>query len=287
MRKRLWLLIAGSALVLAACSDTGGDSLADGTETMPTSGTSGTTAPATGGSADESAASETMAEVQAELDQLSDAISESEAAEELTSAWNTLSTELAASIATMREDGTISREEVESGLENSERRLDELDVEEEVRPAGESLRPHLEQVMTCPPQKSGRSGRNARARGQPSENSHNQRIDRQPTQDERAGGLSAEYHVLGSCDPIRARNEQGDPADVLRELIEGQHEAGHVGGQAERLLRALDERWQRRVRRARAEADRLRAFNELQSIQRGLGVDAEPAARPAGVLQQT
>ena len=88
-----------------------------------------------------------MAEVQAELDQLSDAISESEAAEELTSAWNTLSTELAASIATMREAGTISREEVESGLETFEQRLDELDVEEDVRTAWESLRSHLEQVM--------------------------------------------------------------------------------------------------------------------------------------------
>ncbi|HEU4915824.1 MAG TPA: hypothetical protein VFV13_04600 [Acidimicrobiia bacterium] len=139
MRKRLWLLIAGSALVLAACS--GGEGSTDGTETMPTSGT---TAPASGGTADQTDA---MAEFQAELDQLSDAISESEAAEELSSAWDTLNAELAASIATMREDGTIAREEIESELEDFEQRLDDLDVEENVRTAWESLRSHLEQLM--------------------------------------------------------------------------------------------------------------------------------------------
>jgi gas vesicle protein len=89
-----------------------------------------------------------MAEFQAEIDELSDAISESEAAQELSSAWDTLNAELAASVATMREDGTIAREEIESGLEDFEQQLDDLEVEENVRIAWESLRSHVEALMS-------------------------------------------------------------------------------------------------------------------------------------------
>lgn len=150
MRKRILLLALMGTFAVAACSEgTVGTTLDDGAATMPTSGTSGTTSgAATDGTAGETGDPETMAEFQAEIDELSDAISESEAADELNSAWDTLNAELAASIAAIQEDGTIAREEIESSLEDFEQQLDELDVEENVRTAWESLRSHVEALMS-------------------------------------------------------------------------------------------------------------------------------------------
>jgi hypothetical protein len=142
MRRRLLLLTLGSALVLAACSDTGG--AGDATATLPTSGT---TALDTENDSGQTGTGEALAEFQTEVDQLSDAIAESEAAQDLSTAWTTLSAELAAGIATMQEDGTVAREEIESGIEEFEQRLDELNVEENVRTAWESLRTQIEQLM--------------------------------------------------------------------------------------------------------------------------------------------
>lgn len=149
MRRKLYLLTISSALVLAACSETGGTDLTTGTATMPTSGgTETTSAGGTEGTSGDTTATDEMAEFQAEIQELSDAISESEAADDLRTAWNTLSAELAAGIASIREDGAIAREEIESGLEEFEQRLDDLDVEEDVRTAWESLRTRVEDLMT-------------------------------------------------------------------------------------------------------------------------------------------
>jgi phage-related minor tail protein len=91
---------------------------------------------------------EAINEFQGEIDGLSDAISESEAADDLSAAWQTLSAELAASVESLREDGSIAREEIEASLEDFEQQLDELDVEQNVRTAWEELRTNLEQLMT-------------------------------------------------------------------------------------------------------------------------------------------
>jgi hypothetical protein len=143
MKTRISLLIAGSALMLAACADSDGG-LADGTLTLPTSGPEATT----DDTSSDGAAPETVTELQAEIEALGDAISESAAADELNAAWTTLSAEVAASIAGIREDGTIAREEIESGVEEFQETLDELDVEESVRTAWETLRSRLEQMMS-------------------------------------------------------------------------------------------------------------------------------------------
>jgi len=140
MRTRSIAVVMAGAIALGACagSTTGStlpeDQAGDTTVASETSGTG--------------PAIEAITEFQAEIDELSDAISESEAAGDLSAAWETLNTDLAAAMAAIREDGAIAREEIESGLETFEQRLDELDVEENVRTAWEALRSHLEQLTT-------------------------------------------------------------------------------------------------------------------------------------------
>jgi uncharacterized membrane protein YccC len=145
MRTRISLLIVGSALVLSACADSAGDGQADGTASMSTAGPTETSV---GDTSAGNTAPEVVTELQADLEDLQEAIAESEAAQDLNAAWMTLSAEVTASMAAIREDGTIAREEIESGLEDFEQRLDELDVEEDVRTAWESLRSQVEQLMT-------------------------------------------------------------------------------------------------------------------------------------------
>lgn len=142
MRKKSIALALAGTIALGACADATTEDTTDGlTDDTPAA----TTAPA---GTDASGGMEAIAELQAEIDELANAISESESAQDLTAAWETLNTELAASIEAIQEDGTIAREEIESGLETFEQRLDELEVEENVRTAWEALRSHLEQIMT-------------------------------------------------------------------------------------------------------------------------------------------
>ncbi|HWL50705.1 MAG TPA: hypothetical protein VNT92_12575, partial [Acidimicrobiia bacterium] len=120
MRTRSIAVVMAGAIALGACADTTtGSTLPEGQAGDPTvaSEPSGT-----------GPAMEAITEFQAEIDELSDAISESEAAEDLSAAWETLNTELAAAMAAIQEDGAVAREEIESGLETFEQRLDELDV---------------------------------------------------------------------------------------------------------------------------------------------------------------
>jgi hypothetical protein len=142
MRTKLLLFTIVSALALTACSETGGTDQ----ETTPTADATGTTL---GGTTVATGASETIAELQAEFDDLSEAIAASDTPDELASAWDTLSVEIAASIAALREDRTIAREEIESSVEAFEQSLEDLEVDEEVRTAWEALRSHLEELMTA------------------------------------------------------------------------------------------------------------------------------------------
>jgi hypothetical protein len=83
-----------------------------------------------------------------EIDNLSDAIASSESGQELSSAWDTLKVELAATVATLRAEGAVAREDVEAALDAFEQELDAIDVDESVSTAWDELRSHLEQLMS-------------------------------------------------------------------------------------------------------------------------------------------
>jgi len=137
MRKRTTSIALAGLLALAACSGTTGDTLTDTTLAGTSEGT--------GTSSDALAA---VAAFQEDIQALSDAISESESAEELRDAWDTLNAELTASVESVREDGAIAREEIEESLDTFEQQLDDIEVNEDVRTAWEDLRTNLEQLMT-------------------------------------------------------------------------------------------------------------------------------------------
>ena len=92
MRKGATSIALAGLLALAACSDTTGDN----TTSEATTGT--TLAGTTEGTDASSDALGAVAAFQEDIQALSDAISESDSAEELRSAWDTLNTELTASV---------------------------------------------------------------------------------------------------------------------------------------------------------------------------------------------
>jgi gas vesicle protein len=142
-RKLIIALVAG-ALAFGACTQ----DTTDGTDTTGVTGTEPAPSTTMSGAETTFALDETMVELEAEIDQLGSAIAESEAADELTAAWDTLGNEISAAVASIGEDGTIAREEIESELESFEQNLDDLEVEENVRTAWEALRSHLEQLFS-------------------------------------------------------------------------------------------------------------------------------------------
>jgi gas vesicle protein len=145
MRKRnLIIALLVGALALGACSQ----DTTDGTDTTGVTGTESAPSTAVSGADTTFAGGETIAELEAEIDQLGSAIAESEAADELAAAWDTLGDEISAALASIGEDGTIAREEIESELESFEQNLDDLEVEENVRTAWEALRSHLERLFS-------------------------------------------------------------------------------------------------------------------------------------------
>jgi len=141
MRKGVTSIALAGLVALAACSDTTGSTT---TEAL-----TGTTLAGTPGGTDTSSdALAAVAAFQEDIQTLSDAIAESESADEVRSAWDTLNAELTASVESIREDGTIAREEIEASLDTFEQQLDEIEVNEDVRTAWEELRTNLEQLMT-------------------------------------------------------------------------------------------------------------------------------------------
>ena len=141
MRKGVTATALVGVLALAACSNATG-----GTTTEALTGTT-----LAGTSAGTDASSDALAAVaafQEDIQALSDAIEESESAEEVRSAWDTLNAELTASVESIREDGSIAREEIQTSLDAFEQQLDEIEVSEDVRTAWEELRTNLEQLMT-------------------------------------------------------------------------------------------------------------------------------------------
>jgi len=141
MRKGVTSIALAGLLALAACSDT--------TASTTSEALTGTTLAGPSGATDTSYdAHPAFAGCQEDIQALSDAIAESESAEEVRSAWDTLNAELTASVESIREDGAIAREEIEASMDTFEQQLDEIEVSEDVRTAWEELRTNLEQLMT-------------------------------------------------------------------------------------------------------------------------------------------
>ena len=82
-----------------------------------------------------------VAAFQEDIQALSDAISESDSAEELRSAWDTLNAELDCLRGISSRGWVNRREEIEASLDTFEQELDEIEVNEDVRTAWEELRP--------------------------------------------------------------------------------------------------------------------------------------------------
>ena len=141
MRKGITSIALGGLLALAACSGT--------TESTTSEALTGTTLAGTSGGTDASSdALAAVAAFQEDIQALSDAIAESDSAEEVRTAWDTLNAELTASVESIRDDGSIAREEIEASLDTFEQQLDEIEVSDDVRTAWEELRANLEQLMT-------------------------------------------------------------------------------------------------------------------------------------------
>lgn len=140
MRKAARSIALAGLLALAACSGATGGTTSEAL--------TGTTLAGTGGTDAASDALAAVATFQEDIQAVSDAIAESDSAEEVRTAWDTLNAELTASVESIREDGSIAREEIEASLDTFEQQLDEIEVSEDVRTAWEELRANLEQLMS-------------------------------------------------------------------------------------------------------------------------------------------
>jgi ABC-type phosphate/phosphonate transport system substrate-binding protein len=133
MRKKAMAVLLATMSVIGACADASTDESAPG-ETSPDTTTTG-------------AQEETLGQFEDEINRLSDAISSSESAQELSSAWDTLKVELAATVATLRSEGAVAQDDVEAALDAFQEELDSLDIEENVSSAWDDVRSHVEQLM--------------------------------------------------------------------------------------------------------------------------------------------
>jgi chromosome segregation ATPase len=137
MRRRAMALLLAVTAVLGACADAGTD------ESVPADTNADPGASTTAPSQEEA-----VGQFEDEIDNLSEAIASSESAQELSSAWDTLKVELAATVAALRAEGDVARDEVESALDAFEQELDAIDVDENVSAAWDELRSQLEQLIS-------------------------------------------------------------------------------------------------------------------------------------------
>ncbi|HEY5890052.1 MAG TPA: hypothetical protein VIW94_05075 [Acidimicrobiia bacterium] len=137
MRNRTMAFLLATAVVFGACADAGTDESVPGDSNPPTSAESSTPT---------DSEDEVVGQLEDQIETLSNAISSSETGQELSSAWNTLKIELAATVATLRTQGEVARDELESALDAFEEELDAIEVGEDVSAAWEELRTRLEQL---------------------------------------------------------------------------------------------------------------------------------------------
>jgi hypothetical protein len=144
MRSRSVLVLALTGLLLlAACGDT------DLTETTFGSGTV-TTGDPTGGDDVVNDIATTVAEVQAEVNELSTEVQNSAAVAELEGTWNALQAEVLAAVAAIRDDGTIDGSAMQEEVDAFQTQLDSLgdEVEPALMDAWETLRDRLQSLMS-------------------------------------------------------------------------------------------------------------------------------------------
>jgi hypothetical protein len=143
MRKRSLLVLALSGLLfLAACGER------DLTETTADPGSVTTADPAGEDVADDLAT--TVAEVQAEVNELATEVQNSAAAAELEETWNALQSELLAAVAAIGDDGTIDGSAVQEEVDAFQAQLDSLgeEVEPTLMDAWETVRNRLQSLMS-------------------------------------------------------------------------------------------------------------------------------------------
>ena len=139
MRSRAIVLVLAMTIVVGACADASTDESVPA-DTSPDTAAA-TTVPAGG-------QDEAVGQFEDEIDNLSEAIASSESGQELSSAWDTLKVELAATVATLRAEGAVARDDVEAALDTFEQELDAIDVDENVSAAWDELRSHVEQLIS-------------------------------------------------------------------------------------------------------------------------------------------
>lgn len=139
MKSRAMAFVLAMIVALSACADGSTDESVPGSVTSDTTGTTTVAA---------DSQNEALGNLEGEIDSLGEAITSSEAGQELSSAWNTLKVELAAAIATLRSQGDVAREEIQTALDTFEQKLDDLDVEENVTAAWDQLRSHVEELTS-------------------------------------------------------------------------------------------------------------------------------------------
>jgi hypothetical protein len=134
MRSRLMIAVAlVGAMGLVSCSDT-----PDAVEDIPT------TLP------DAADVQDLVADVQTEMDDIATEIENSEANEELQSAWTEIETEIRSAIESVADDGTIDTSGIQDQLDEFQETLNSLgdDVSDELMSSWTTLRNALDQLMS-------------------------------------------------------------------------------------------------------------------------------------------
>ena len=139
--RRFTTMIMIGALAVAACS---GDTVGEVASELENA------TDATIGDAAEQNAMQLAADVEEQMQTLTDEIESSGAADDLRGAWSNIQTEVAAAIASMQTDGSIVTDGLNEALEDFQTELEATgdEVAPEVRSAWESLRSSIEQMMS-------------------------------------------------------------------------------------------------------------------------------------------
>lgn len=138
--KHLKALLLTVVLVLAACSGDGFDEAANDLEDVTDATVSDDV---------EQGAVDLAADVEEQMDTLSEEIQSSDAAEGLQDAWADIQTAVTAAIASMQADGTVATEGIEEALNDFQSEVDAAgeEISPELRTAWESLRTSIQELV--------------------------------------------------------------------------------------------------------------------------------------------
>ncbi|HET9261320.1 MAG TPA: hypothetical protein VFP42_14460 [Acidimicrobiia bacterium] len=139
--KRLIALLFAGLLVFVGCSGNGLEDVASDLEDATD---------ATVSDEVEQNALELAADVEEQMDTLTEEIQSSGAAEELQSAWSEVQTEMTAAIASMQADGTMTVEGIEEALDDFQTEIEAAgdEIAPELRSAWDSLRTSIQELIS-------------------------------------------------------------------------------------------------------------------------------------------